>query len=143
MPDEIAIADFPLRTMDKIRYGDTDRQGHVNNAVFSTWLETGRVELLFDPAQPLAEPGSAFVIARLEVDFRAEARWPGEIQIGTRVMSVGRSSVRLEQGLFQSDRCVALATTVIVLMDDETRRSRPLADYARTRLLDLAASVPG
>lgn len=143
MPDEIAIADFPLRTMDKIRYGDTDRQGHVNNAVFSTWLETGRVELLFDPALPLAEPGSAFVIARLEVDFRAEARWPGEIQIGTRVVSVGRSSVRLEQGLFQSGRCVALATTVIVLMDDETRRSRPLAEYARARLAELAAVPPG
>ena len=33
---------FPLRTRDKLRYADTDRQGHVNNAVFATFLETGR-----------------------------------------------------------------------------------------------------
>ncbi len=36
------LEEFPLRTSDKVRYGDTDRQGHVNNAVFSTFLETGR-----------------------------------------------------------------------------------------------------
>ena len=37
---------FPFRTRDKLRYGDTDRQGHVNNAVFATFLETGRVDML-------------------------------------------------------------------------------------------------
>jgi len=26
--------DFPLKVYDKIRYADTDRQGHVNNALF-------------------------------------------------------------------------------------------------------------
>ena len=31
---------FPSRTHDKLRYNDTDRQGHVNNAVFSTFLES-------------------------------------------------------------------------------------------------------
>ncbi len=41
------LEDFPHRTFDKLRYGDTDRQGHVNNAVFATFLETGRVEMLF------------------------------------------------------------------------------------------------
>lgn len=46
MLDDIKLEGFPFRSSDKLRYGDTDRQGHVNNAVFSTFLETGRVELL-------------------------------------------------------------------------------------------------
>lgn len=134
MSDEIALADFPLRTSDKLRYGDTDRQGHINNAVFSTLLETGRVELIYASRAPLAEPGGAFVVARIEVDFRAEMHWPGEVEIGSRIAAIGRSSIRLEQALFQNGRCTARAVSVLVLMDDETRRSRPLSETTRQRL---------
>ena len=139
MPDDLAITDFPLRARDKLRYGDTDRQGHVNNAVFSTFLETGRVELIYGQAGRLAEPGTAFVLARLELDFRAELLWPGEVEIGTRVASVGRSSVRLEQAIFQGERCVASGLSVIVQMDESTRKARPFSDAAREQLERLAA----
>jgi acyl-CoA thioester hydrolase len=138
LPAEILLADFPLRTHDKLRYGDTDRQGHINNAVFSTLLETGRVELIYASQASLAEPGAAFVLVRLEVDFRAEMLWPGEVEIGSRVAAIGRSSIRLEQALFQNGRCTASAVSVIVLMDDETRRSRPLSEATRQRLALLA-----
>ena len=37
-------------TKESVRYNDTDRQGHVNNAVFVTFLEAGR--------NPLAERSS-------------------------------------------------------------------------------------
>jgi acyl-CoA thioester hydrolase len=134
MTNNIEAGDFAVYTSDKIRYSDTDRQGHVNNAIFATLLETGRVEVLYDTAAPLAEPGSAFVIARLTLDFRAEINWPGTIRIGTRVASIGRSSVKLEQGLFQNEQCVATAETVIVLMDETTRQARPLPAAAITRL---------
>ena len=134
----IRIDDFTLRARDKLRYADTDRQGHVNNAVFATLLETGRVELLHDPGSPLVERGTAFVLARLALDFRAEIVWPGEVLIGTRVAAVGRSSVTLQQALFQHDRCVASAESVIVLMDETTRRSRPLSPGAAERLRALA-----
>ncbi len=139
MTDDIRLDDFPLRTSDKLRYADTDRQGHVNNAVFATFMETGRVAFLHDPQAPLAEPGSAFVIARLTIDFRAEIVWPGEVEIGTRVAAVGRSSLTLEQGVFQNGRCAARAESVIVLMDEATRRSRPLSPAARDRLTLLMA----
>jgi len=134
MEKEVSLVNFRFRASDKIRYADTDRQGHVNNAVFSTLLETGRVELLFE----LAEPGSSFVIARLALEFRAEIRWPGTVVIGTRVGSVGRSSIKLEQGLFQDERCVATAETVIVFVDDVTRKSRALPPVVLERLGVLA-----
>jgi acyl-CoA thioester hydrolase len=139
MPDDLAITDFPLRARDKLRYGDTDRQGHVNNAVFSTFLETGRVELIYGQAGRLAEPGTAFVLARLELDFRAELLWPGEVEIGTRVASVGRSSVRLQQAIFQGERCVASGLSVIVQMDESTRKALPFSEAVREQLERLAA----
>ena len=130
MTDAPTLHQYPLQTHEKLRYGDTDRQGHVNNAVFAVMLETGRVELLYDHEAPILEPGLSFVIARLEVDFIGEITWPGTVDIGTRVLKIGRSSVTLDQALFQHDRCVARAKSVVVLTNDETRRSHALSPAA-------------
>ena len=134
MPDDIRLDDYPVKTTDKVRYGDTDRQGHVNNAVFATFLETGRVEMLYDARAPMAEAGGAFVIASLKLDFRAEITWPGEVTIATRIAKTGSSSIHVEQAIFQGDRCAATAETVIVHIDETTKRSRPLTDEAKARL---------
>ena len=128
------LEDFPAHSHDKLRYGDTDRQGHVNNAVFSTLLETGRVELLHPGGgASMNDEGASWVIVRIELDLVGEITWPGSIDIGTRVEKVGRSSVTMQQGLFQAGRPVARATTVIVQMDDETRGSRALGEQLAQR----------
>jgi acyl-CoA thioester hydrolase len=126
-PSPPPLEAYPLRAMDTIRYADTDRQGHVNNAAFATFCETGRCAFLYDPANPLAQDGGVFVIARLLIEFLAEVTWPGRVEIGTKVLNVGRSSFTLGQGIFQDGKCVATAESVIVQMDEATRRSKPLA----------------
>lgn len=135
---EISLSDYPLKAYEKLRYADTDRQGHINNAIFSTMLETGRVELLYAPDTPLFADGCAFVIASLHLDFHGEITWPGSVDIGTRVAAIGKTSLTLEQGLFQGDRCVATARTVIVQMNEVSRRSHPLSDAARQRFSELS-----
>lgn len=134
------VADYPIQSRDKVRYADTDRQGHVNNAAFAVFLETGRVETLYNPKAPIADEGASFVIVRLQLEFRAEITWPGDIIIGTRVLRVGRSSITLEQALFQEETCVAVAEGVVVHVDDSTRRSRPLSPQSIDRLKGLGGS---
>jgi acyl-CoA thioester hydrolase len=136
---ELALDRFPLRTTNKLRYADTDRQGHVNNAVFSSLLEDARVELLYDPARPLAEPDGSFVIAKLSLDFLAELTWPGVAEVGTRIAKVGRSSITLEQAIFQQGRRAALALTVIVHVGNTTKRSLPLGRAALEAFAALGA----
>ncbi|WP_420415492.1 acyl-CoA thioesterase [Roseibium sp.] len=135
------ISDFPMTASDKLRYADTDRQGHVNNAVFATFLETGRVEVIVN--EGLADTGASFVIARLELDFLAEVNWPGDVEIGTAVKEVGRSSFKLIQKIFQDGKPVANAVTVIVQMNNETRKSHPLTDKAKSRLSELMSPATG
>jgi acyl-CoA thioester hydrolase len=132
-------ASFKIWTQDKLRYVDTDRQGHVNNAVFATFFESGRVAFLYDPKVPLAPPGCEFVIARLAIDFRAELRWPGVVDIGSVVTSVGRSSIVVGQGVFEGDLCAATGETVVVLTDATTRRATPLTDELRARFAELSS----
>ncbi len=121
---------FPFQSHDKIRYADTDRLGHVNNAVFSTFLETGRVEILYNGGKPAADPGCTFVIVHLELNFHAEINWPGQVQTGTRVAKIGRSSVAFEQAIFQDGGCKATAKTVVVQMNETTRLAQPLSEAA-------------
>jgi acyl-CoA thioester hydrolase len=132
-----ALEQFPARAHDKLRYADTDRQGHVNNAVFSTFIETGRVELIYDPKAPLISPGTSFVIVNLNLQLRAEICWPGIVDVGTAVTRVGNSSMQLYQGVFQDGVCCATAETVIVCVDDSTQRPTPLPDAARRNLVHL------
>jgi acyl-CoA thioester hydrolase len=100
--DHLNLSDFPKKTFDKVRYADTDRQGHVNNAVFSTFLETGRVEILYNENTPILSTNASFVIASLKLDFLKEILWPGQVDIGTGILKVGKSSITIYQKLFQN-----------------------------------------
>ncbi|WP_213371644.1 acyl-CoA thioesterase [Mesobacillus boroniphilus] len=125
--------DFPLKAYDKIRYADTDRQGHVNNALFSTFLETGRTELLY-ANEPLHAEDASFVIASQKLDLLSEIRWPGTVEIGSAITRIGNSSLSLFQGIYQNGKLAAVADTVIVQMDDHTRKSAPLSPETKERL---------
>ncbi|MCB9959043.1 MAG: acyl-CoA thioesterase [Rhodospirillaceae bacterium] len=120
-PEPPTLDRFPHRTYDKLRYRDTDRQGHVNNAVFATLLDTGRTELFYDPDRPFADTGCTFVTARLTIDFLAEINWPGRVDVGTRIGKIGRSSTTVDQALFQDGRCVATATAIVVQVGADGR----------------------
>lgn len=129
---------FPARTFDTIRYGDTDKAGHVNNAVFSTYLETGRTQILVqqDGMMPM---GTFFSLVHLVLDYRAEVTWPGRVEIGSRIKSIGRTSVTMEQAIFQGETCVATAETVVVMVDSTTRRPTPLPEATIARFKAVCA----
>ena len=130
--NNLVITDFPLLSFDKIRYADTDRQGHVNNAVFSTFIETGRVEFLYHPETNILSENASFVIAKLELQLLNEMTGPGRVDIGTGILRVGNSSITIYQQLFQGKICTATAKTVIVQTKDG--QSFPLSDQAKSIL---------
>lgn len=119
------IDDFPIRTHDKLRYSDTDKQGHVNNAVYATFFETGRVEFIRRAEDASADDNGEFVIAQLTVRFLQETHWPGTVEVGSRVQKIGTSSLVVEQALFNEGRLCATAESVIVQINTATRKSQP------------------
>lgn len=131
-PDLTNRALFPHWTTEKIRFQDIDRLDHVNNVAFATYAESGRVEFVEAVTPTALQRSSApfWVIARLELQFRAQAHFPGEIRIGTGVLRIGTSSVTLGQGMFCGDRCVVTTESVVVLLDPSTGRGSPLPDPA-------------
>jgi acyl-CoA thioester hydrolase len=116
------LADFPITSVEKLRYADTDLQGHITNTVFAVCCQNARMEFLCDPQRVPIPPNTQFVIARLVLEFRAEMRWPGTVDVGTRVERVARSSATLAQALFVNARCVAVAESVVALLNMTSRR---------------------
>jgi acyl-CoA thioester hydrolase len=120
------LEDYPLHTTEKLRFADTDCNGHISNAIFAVCCQNARMELLHDPNRIPIPVNTQFVIARLEIDFLGEMHWPGSVLIGTRCEHVGRSSLLMAQALFVDGRCAASARSTVVLMDRVTRRAAPL-----------------
>jgi acyl-CoA thioester hydrolase len=120
------LADFPYRLTDNVRFADLDPNHHVNNAVYATYFETGRVTLMKDRSYGLMPPGLAWIMVRLDIHFRAELRWPGTIEMGLGVSKFGRTSVTFDQVVFSEGKCVASAQSVSVLIDENNRKPTPL-----------------
>ena len=147
MPGTNQLADpasFSEWVRERVRYSDTDMQGHVNNLAYLAYAETGRSLLLSTGpvAATLAASGggaprATFLLARVEVDFLGETRWPGEVDIGTRVERLGRTSVTLGQGIFSAGACKAVARATLVLIDLATRKPTPIEGATREALGEL------
>ena len=128
---------------DTIRFGDLDRQNHINNAVFATYFESGRVIILYGEEYGLIVPDASFVLARIAIDFLGEMHWPGDVEIGTAIARVGKSSIGLDQALFVKGVCVATAENTLVLVDKATRKPKPFAPEHATRMRASAPAAPG
>jgi acyl-CoA thioester hydrolase len=130
-------ASYTLWTFDKIRFSDLDGQGHVNNAVFATYFEAGRVEYFRDPALALLTSDETCVLARMAIDFLAELRYPGTVDVGGRIAAIGRSSFTMGQALFSGTRCISTAEAVMVMIDMTTRKSKPLSPRVKAWLAEV------
>lgn len=117
-----------------LRYGDTDRQGHINNAVYCTLYESGRVDFLFNNGESVAGPDTAFVIAKIALDYLKEMHFPGDVKVGSKIHSIGRSSFRVGQAIFYKDQCCSTAESVIVIIDPIKNKSIPIPDALRVVL---------
>jgi acyl-CoA thioester hydrolase len=113
-----------------VRFRDVDSMGHVNNAVFLTYLEEARIAYLL----PFGADVTNMILARVEIDFRAPLRTGDRIEIGVRPAGVGTKSFELEYEVRSGDTVAAEAKTVIVSYDYESRRSVELPPTWREAL---------
>jgi acyl-CoA thioester hydrolase len=127
------LEDFPYRLSDNVRFADLDPNQHVNNAVYATYFETGRVTLMKDRSYGLMPDGLGWIMVRIDIHFRAELHWPGKIELGLGVAKFGRTSVSFDQVVFSEGKCVASARAITVLIDEATRKPVPLTPELKAK----------
>ncbi len=117
-----------------VRFGDLDALGHVNNAVFLTYIESARVAFLLDAGAVTSLEDMSIIVARIEIDFRAPIRFGGEVEIAVRASRFGDKSFDLEYVLRVDGQVVAEAKSVLVGYDYAKRQSVAIPDEWREKL---------
>ena len=115
-----------------VRWRDVDALGHVNHAVFLTYLEEGRDA--FYTRTLGADPN--YVVVRLEVDLRAEVRYPDRrVTVRIEVERIGTTSLTTRETIVtRTGETAAQARVVTVHWDAEQRKPVPWDDAERARL---------
>ena len=113
-----------------VRFRDLDSMGHVNNAVFLTYLEEARVAFLFGRGATT----DSLIVARVEIDYRSPVRLGETVDVGVRCTRLGTKSFDLEYVVSAGDRVLAEAKTVLVAYDYATASSVELPAEWKERL---------
>ncbi|MGH3040660.1 MAG: acyl-CoA thioesterase [Gaiellaceae bacterium] len=116
----------------EIRWRDLDPYGHVNHAVFLTYLEEVRDEWL---GAAVGEDALGYLVARVEIDYRRElTQQDDRVVARIRLDSLGTSSVRTTEELGLGDGALAAEAKAVLVACDEQHRPRPLTDEERAAL---------
>ena len=119
----------------EVRFRDCDGLGHVNNAVYLTYLEQARFAFWQRLTGVSGIPRS-FILARVECDYRVQATAGDRLVVRLRVTAVGKSSFTFDYEIVnaRTREVVATARTVQVMYDYQAGRSIPVPDDIRARL---------
>lgn len=121
-----------------VRFSDTDGLGHVNNAVYLSYLESARVDYLREilGAKKIEELG--VIIARVEIDYKSPAFHHETMRVGCRVEEIGGSSIKMDYRIEDKEtgRLVALAKSVLVAYDYALGRPARVSDEWRQKMED-------
>jgi acyl-CoA thioester hydrolase len=129
----------PIVTEVTLRYSDMDVLGHLNNAVYATLFEAGRVAYVEQVLAETTPAGAGFVIVKLTVEFKAEARYPGTARIETAVTRLGGSSMVFAQTIQVGGKLVAAAESVCAVFDLTARRAIRAPKAMRARIAAMGA----
>ena len=127
----------PFKVRFTVRFRDVDVLGHVNNAVYFTYMETARTEYWMKTFGGQSLQDLHFVVAHAECDFKKPAHFGDEIEVTIRTTSIRNSSFDwlYEIRNAQTEELVAHGKTVQVFYDHATQKSSPVPPEVRSRLM--------
>ena len=128
-----------------VLWGDMDAFRHVNNTVYLRWFESSRIAFLHHGGVDtlLQQQGLAPILASLQCNYRRQVRYPDRIWVGTRVASIGRTSLRMEHLIYgeQEQAIVADGISVMVVLHYDRQRPTPVPDFLRQEIQRLQPDI--
>ena len=123
------LTDYPLHVEMQTRWRDLDAFGHVNNAVFVTYIENARGTLFERWNLPFDGTGQSLIVAAITIDYHKQLKHPTNIIAGQKITRIGNSSFDIETALFNKnnqEHPIAISKVVVVCFDFEKQKSVPV-----------------
>lgn len=135
--------DFDFTTTFDVRFRDIDMLGHVNNAVYLTYLETARVAFWNRHFGPFGWDRMAFLVGDAYVRYLTPIPLNTRVEVGLRFSSIGNRSFMLEYRVrnAESGQVMAEARTTQVMVDRSGKTYR-VPDAIREKAAELGYRDP-
>jgi acyl-CoA thioester hydrolase len=136
---------WPYTHTDRVRFGDLDAMGHLNNVAFLGFFESARIAYLREllPAHDPTDPVDfGLIFAECKINYRSPGRYDELVRTRVRPASVARSSFQIEFEMRAGPdaRLLAEGYGVLVGYDYRNERPQPLPDALKALLRDAGAA---
>lgn len=144
---EITRESFGHWTEVPVRWGDVDRLGHVNNVQYFRYSEEARTQWVAELTRDMGDlwgGGGGPILAAIDCQFIQQLHHPNTVDIGTRALRIGNSSIQVQQGFFIAgqNEPVAASQSRIVWFDYDTQRSVSVPEQLRANIRASQPAAP-
>jgi acyl-CoA thioester hydrolase len=124
-----------------VAWGEMDAYGHVNNAVYFRWFESGRMEYFRRIGWPEIERSTGIgpILHSTEARFRVPLEYPDEVEIETRVEDVrdDRFTMKYEIRSRKLKRLACTGSGLVVAYDYRALAKAKLPEEIARRIAEL------
>ena len=130
-----SLEDFLFHHNIQTRWKDMDSFGHINNAVYLTYIEDARTTLF--KRWNLKSQNKSVIVASLKIDYFTQIKHPSKLIIGSKISRIGNSSFDIQSAIFIDGlkKPAALSLVICVCYDYENDKAVILYDEIRNDFL--------
>ena len=114
MKSQEQITDFTFQHTIKTRWKDLDAFRHINNAVYLTYIEDARIELL--RRWKITQDGKSVIVASVKIDYFKQVVHPTDLIIGQKVSRIGNKSFDITTMIFNKKIKKAVCKSIITIV---------------------------
>ena len=110
----------------QVRFRDTDALGHINNAVYHSYIEMCRTQWLDDALQCgvfSAGRRVPIILARTEMDYLKQGHLHDKLYVELFISHIGEKSFHQRYEVKSQQQTIAVAKAVLVWFDFDTNQS--------------------
>ena len=130
-----SLEDFLFHHNIQTRWKDMDSFGHINNAVYLTYIEDARTTLF--KRWNLNSQNKSVIVASLKIDYFTQIKHPSKLIICSKISRIGNSSFDIQSAIFIDGlkKPAALSLVICVCYDYENHQSVTVYDEIRNDFL--------
>ncbi len=121
------IENYPFHYKLSTRWKDMDSFGHVNNAVFLTYVEDARIS--FFKRWRLDDRKRSIIMVSVKMDYHQQVGHPSSLMVGQRIARIGKTSFDIQTAIFIEDDPIPAASAVITCVCFDYEQNKSVSVY--------------
>jgi acyl-CoA thioester hydrolase len=129
----------------QVRWIDADSLGHVNNAQYFSYIESGRVDYCDKVLELQFVPGmkTGWILADIQCSYLQQIHFPQDLEICTRFSKIGNKSATIIAHIYRKGETDPVATSqgIVVWFNYTQQKAERIPDSIRQLIIDYEKSV--